>query len=204
MQKISLVKFNQWMGVCLIAICSSCEPCPVTTFGPCVAVTGHRHMFEAGIIWLTGCWLRHSETNIKPSSENWKSHPLHIRAQREIALQTRMKTHRSKVTTLASKGTVLRNWLSRSEHATLMCSSTKRLIYTSALQQWFQNFFTSRTPKLTQSRPPFIKILSHSPPSYLILNFCFYVFYGRVYEIHDQHGHTFCHCVTYGWKTSEN
>lgn len=47
---ISVIKFNQWTGVCLISICRSCELCPAATFGPRVAVTGPRHMFEAAII----------------------------------------------------------------------------------------------------------------------------------------------------------
>ena len=25
----------------------------------------------------------------------------------------------------------------------------------------------------------------------------------KVYETHEQNSHTFCHCITYGWKYSE-
>ena len=53
--------------------------------------------------------------------------------------------------------------------------------FKNSLDEWFSNFFTKRTPKLTHIRP-----------------------WTPIWETHDQNSHTFCHCVTCRWNYSEN
>lgn len=86
------------------------------------------HIFTGWkIIWLTGCWLKHSETYIKLSSENWKSRPLDTGPGRLSAWQQACRndknTHtHTDVTISDSEGTVVRNQLS---HSLTSCRSRK-------------------------------------------------------------------------------